>query len=183
MAVCKLTNDLLRSTTCGYSLPEITDIYLANYEDISATTITAGTSGGTQVSTILMNASAKWYHIEPAKNSATFSDTLVSGNAGNKYRTATVGFTIAGAYGPKMVDALDALSLGRFTAVVKTAEGNYLMLGRLNPLEASDTSNLQGEGADGTNGIVVSLTGNETEAPLPLADAAVRTVTGAGPGK
>lgn len=184
MAVCKLTKDLLRSTTCGYSLPEITDIYLANYEDISATTISAGTEGGTEVATISMKSSAKWYHIEPAKKSATFSDTLVSGNAGNKYRTATVGFTIAGAYDAKMVDALDALSLGRFVAVVKTAEGKYLMLGRLNPLEASDTANLQGEGADGTNGLVVSLTGNETEAPLPLADAAVRTVTGAaGPGK
>lgn len=184
MAVCKLTKDLLRSTTCGYSLPEITDVYLANYEDISATTLSAGTDGGTEVATISMKASAKWYHIEPAKNSATFSDTLVSGNAGNKYRTATVGFTIAGAYDAKMVDSLDALSLGRFVAVVKTAEGKYLMLGRLNPLEASDTANLQGEGADGTNGLVVSLTGNETEAPLPLADAAVKTVTGAaGPGK
>lgn len=179
MAVCKLTKDLLRSTTCGYSLPEITDIYLANYQDISASTLSAGTDGGIEVATISMNSSAKWYHIEPAKNSATFSDQLVSGQAGNKYRTATVGFTIAGSYDANMVDVLDAFSLGRFVAVVKTAEGKYLMFGRLNPLEASDTANLQGEGQDGTNGLVISLTGNETEAPLPLSDVAIKVVTGA----
>lgn len=180
MAVCKLTKDLLRSTTCGYSLPEITDIYLANYEDILLTTLSENTDGGgTEVATISMNSSAKWYHIEPAKNSANFSDTLVSGQAGNKYRTSTVGFTIAGSYDGKMVDALDAFSLGRFVSVVKTAEGKYLMLGRLNPLEATDTANLQGQGADGTNGLVIALTGNETEAPLPLSDAAIKVVTGA----
>lgn len=179
MAVCKLNKDLLRSNTCGYSLPEITDVYLANYEDVTGTTLTANTEGGTEVATIAMASSAKWYHIEPAKNSATFSDALVVADAGNKYRTQTLGFTINGKYDGPMVDVLDALALGRFVAVVKTAEGNYLMLGRLNPLEAaSDGSNLNGEGSNGNNGIAVSLTGNETESALPLAETAVATVTG-----
>ena len=98
MAVCKLNKDLLRSNTCGYSLPEITDVYLANYEDVTGTTLTANTEGGTEVATIAM--------------------------------------------------------------------------------AASDGSNLNGEGSNGNNGIAVSLTGNETESALPLAEAAVATVTG-----
>ena len=179
MAVCTLNKDLIRKTTCGYSLPEITDIYLANYEEVTGTTLTANTSGGSEVASISMKESAKWYHVEPAKNSATFSDALVVADAGNKYRTHTLGFTINGTYNASMVDAIDALALGRFMAVVKTAEGSYLMLGRLNPLEAaSDGANLNGEGSNGSNGIAVSLTGNETESALPLAEAAVATVTG-----
>ena len=176
---CTLNKDLLRSTTCGYSLPQITDIYLANYEDVKEAVPGNATDGGVEVTAITMNASAKWYHIEPAKGSATYTDALVVSDNGAKYRTATLGFTVNGAYDAAMVDVLDALSLGRFVAVVKTAEGNYLMLGRVNPLEAaSDGANLLGEGENGSNGIVISLTGNQTESAMPLSDAAVKTVKG-----
>ena len=37
MAICKLNNNLLRTSQCGYSLPEIVDLYLVNYEDLSGT--------------------------------------------------------------------------------------------------------------------------------------------------
>ena len=77
MAVCKLAQDILKSTFCGYSLKQIVELYLANAEDVTATTVGAPTEGkGVEVKTITMAASAKFYKIQPAKDSATFEDSL-----------------------------------------------------------------------------------------------------------
>lgn len=176
MAICKLNRDLLRSTSCGYNLPEIVDLYLVNYEDLSATTVSAGTGtseGCDIISAITLKTGATAYHIEPQKNSASFEDTLVVEDNGNKYRNASITFSVAGTYDSCMHGALDALSLGRYFVVVKTADGNYLGFGRLSPLE-SETATLAG-GSD-TNGIQIVLSGNIAESPLPLSDEAVATI-------
>lgn len=176
MAICKLNKDLLRSTSCGYNLPEIVDLYLVNYEDLSATTVSAGTGtseGCDIISAITLKTGATAYHIEPQKNSASFEDTLVVEDNGNKYRNASITFNVAGTYDSCMHGALDALSLGRYFVVVKTADGNYLGFGRLSPLE-SETATLAG-GSD-TNGIQIVLSGNIAESPLPLSDEAVATI-------
>ena len=53
MAVCKLAQDILKSTFCGYSLKQIVELYLANAEDVTATTVGAPTAGkGVEVKTI-----------------------------------------------------------------------------------------------------------------------------------
>lgn len=176
---CSLNRDLLRSNTCGYSLPEVKDIYLANYADVTASTVSASTDTGCtgeEVASISLANSAKFYHIEPAKNSVTFEDSLVVEDSGNKYRTHSLTFTIAGQYNACMHLDLDALSLGRYFAVVVTADGQWLALGRLTGLEA-ETATLQGGGD--TNGIQVVLSANTTESAVPLSTAAINTVKGA----
>lgn len=173
MAICKINRNLLRSTSCGYNLPQIVDLYLVNYEDISATTVSSGTGiseGCDEISAITLNSEANVYHIEPARNSASFEDTLVVEDNGNKYRNASITFNVAGKYDACMHGALDALSLGRYFVVVKTADGNYLGFGRIAPLEA-ETATLAG-GSD-TNGLQIVLSGNIAESPLPLTDGAV----------
>ena len=74
-----------------------------------------------------------------------------------------------------MRDALDALSLGRYFAVVVTADGQWLALGRLTGLEA-ETATLSGGGD--TNGIAVTLSANVTESAIPLNAAAIAVVKG-----
>lgn len=178
MAICSLNRNLLRTTSCGYSLPEIVDLYLVNYEDISGTTITegSGTSEGCdEISSIGFKGDAKVYHIEPTKNSASFEDTLTVEDNGNKYRHAQITFNVAGKYDACMHGSLDALSLGRYFVVVKTADGNYLGFGRISPLEA-ETATLAG-GSD-TNGMQIVLSGNIAESPLPLAENYVETFLG-----
>ena len=177
MAICTLNRDLLKSTSCGYSLPTITDIYLANFEDVTATAISAGTgasAGCEEVTAITMESDTKFYHIEPAKDSVTFADELTVGDSGNKYRAQSLTFTVNGTYDACMHGALDALSLGRYIAVVKTAEGSYLMLGRVTGVEAESASINGGE----TNGMIVTLSANTTESALPLSDAAIAVVLG-----
>lgn len=173
MIICNLNRNLLRSTDCGYQLPEIVDIYLINYSDVSATTVTEGTGtteGCDEISAIALKTDAKVYHIEPARNSASFEDTLTVEDNGTKYRTASITFNVSGKYSSCMHGSLDALSLGRYLAVVKTADGNYIAFGCLNPLEA-ETATLAG-GSD-TNGLQIVLSANQAESPLPLSDDAV----------
>lgn len=171
---CKLNRDILRTTSCGYSLPEVKDIYLANYADVE-TTVSADTGGCESVASITLKNSEKFYHIEPAKNSTTFEDALVVEDSGNKYRTHTLTFNIAGKYDECLHRDLDDLALGRYLAVVVTADGQWLALGRLTGLEA-ETATLSGGGD--TNGLQIVLSANVTESAVPLSQAAINVVKG-----
>ena len=176
MAVCILNKDLRRADTCGYSLNEVAKIYLANFEDVTGTTVGECTGGGVQVTAITMAQGKKWYEVTPAKNSASFSDALVAEDNGAKYRTHTLNFSFNGAFDCEMPDVIDALSLGKFIAVIQYADGSWIMLGRVMGLEAdSDGANFGGENSAG---ITVVLSGNQAESALPLSDAAVEVVTG-----
>lgn len=180
MAVCKLNQDILKSNFCGYSLKQITELYLANEEDVKGTTVGAPTSGkGVEVKTITMEASAKWYKIQPAKDTATYEDSLQVGDGGSKYRQSSITWNISGEYTSDMVDVLDALSLGRFIIVAKLSDGSYIMFGRLTPMEAETASLQSAAEATGFNGITVTFSNSTVEAPLPLSEDAIKTVTGA----
>lgn len=167
---CKLNRDLLRTTSCGYSLPEVNDIYLAAYEDVR-TSATTNTDGCEEISSI----EGQFYHIEPQKNSTTFEDNLATGSTGNKYRTHTLTFNISGKYDSCLRRDMDNLALGRYVAVVVTADGEWLMLGRLVGLEA-ETANLSGGGDN--SGLQIVLSANVTESAIPLSTAAIAAVKG-----
>ena len=65
---CNLTKNLLRSNTCGYSLPEVKDIYLANFASVASAPVSYDCESGVSVTGITMASSADtFYHIEPAK--------------------------------------------------------------------------------------------------------------------
>lgn len=181
MAVCKLSNDILRSTFCGYSLKQIVELYIANAEDVTGTTVGAPEEGegGVEVKTITLAASAKFYKIEPAKDTATFTDSLQVGDGGSKYRQSSITWNISGEYTAEMVDVLDALSLGRFIIVARLSDGSYVMFGRLTPMEAETASLESAAEATGFNGITVTFTNSTVESPVPLSAEAIKVVTGA----
>ena len=176
MAICVLNKDILRTDSCGYSLPEVKDVYLANFADVTASEISTDEDGCEEITAITMASGATFHHIEPRKNSTSFSDELVVEDNGNKYRTHTLSFGVSGTYDDCMHGVLDALSLGRYFVVVATADGSYLALGRLTGLEA-ETATLAG-GGDSNNGIEVTLSANVTESAIPLSAAAIAVVKG-----
>ena len=170
---CKLTHDMLRSNSCGYSLPEIVMIYLANYEDVTG--YTESTSGN-EITSIGLASGTTFYKIEPARNSASFEDALVVTDNGRKYRTHTLTFSVVGGkYDAERSFDFDMLSTGKFIAVVKTAEGNYLCLGRNVGLEA-ETATFSGGGD--TDGIQVVMSHNMAESVWPLSADAIEDVEG-----
>ena len=178
MANCALNRNILKGDSCGYSLMKITDIYLANYGDVSATTLAEDcdpTSGATEITAITMATGGKFFHIEGQKNSISYTDDLVVTDAGNKYRTHTLTFTLPGGYNKDLVCSVDALALGRFIAVVVTADGQWLMLGRGAGLEATEQSIAGGNDA---NGVTITLAADVAESSVPLSAAAQATVKG-----
>ena len=177
MAVCALDKDLLRSTSCGYSLPQIVTLYVANFADIK--TVDLSEPSEDEISGFTMVESAKFHVIEPAKNSASFTDEYVTNENGARYRTQTITFSVTGAYDKDKHNALDALSLGKYFVVAKTAEGSYIAFGRRTGLEASAASN-SGGSADANNGMTITLTADVTESALPLTGEAINKVIGAG---
>ena len=176
MAVCKLTKDILRSVICDYSLKQIVDLFFANYEDVTSTTL--GEQANT-VKTITMKPEAKFYHVEPNKDSASFEDTLQMGDAGSKYRSTSLTFSYGGVYNGDTVDGLNAFSLGRFVAAAKLSDGTWVLFGRLTPLEASAASFTSSAEATGFQGQQITLVNNTKEPPLPLEETAISTITGA----
>ena len=176
MAICKLSKDILRSGICGYSLKQVVDLYFCNYEDVTGTTL--GETGNT-VKTITMKPEAKFYHVEPNKDSASFEDALQMGDAGSRSRATTLSFSYGGKYDGDAVDALDAFSLGRFMAAAKLSDGTWVLFGRLSPLEASAASFSSAAESTGFNGEQITLTNNTVESPLPLEETAIATITGA----
>jgi len=174
MAVCSLDKDLLRSTSCGYSLPQIVTLYVANFADVKTTL----PEEGDEISGITMVSGATFHVIEPAKNSASFTDELVTNDNGARYRTQNITFSVTGQYDKDKHSALDALSLGKYFVVAKTAEGSYIAFGRRTGLEASAASN-SGGSADANNGMTITLTADVTESALPLTKEAINTVIGA----
>ena len=179
MAVCLLNNDILKSTVCGYSLKQITELYLANFADVTSVEVGAPDEGegGVEVKTITMAASKKFYKIEPEKDSATYNDDLMVGDGGSKYRSTTITWNIGGQYTPQMVDVLDALSLGRYIIVARLSDGTYIMFGRLTAMEANAASLQSAAEATGFNGITVTFNNNTTESPIPLSAAAITKLT------
>ena len=175
MAVCKLTKDILKSGVCGYSLKQIVDLYFANYEDVTSTTL--GEQGNT-VKTITMKSDAKFYHVEPNKDSASFEDSLQIGDAGSRYRSTSLTFSYGGVYDGDTVDGLNAFSLGRFVAAAKLSDGTWVLFGRLTPLEASAASFTSSAEATGFQGQQITLVNNTKEPPLPLEKTAIDVITG-----
>lgn len=173
MAVCSLDKDLLRTTSCGYSLPQIVTLYVANFADVKGTV----PEDGDEISGITMVSGATFHVVEPAKNSASFTDELVTNDNGARYRTQTITFSVTGQYDKDKHSALDALSLGKYFVVAKTAEGSYIAFGRRTGLEASAASNA---GGSDTNGMTITLTADVTESALPLTQEAIDDVLNPG---
>lgn len=192
MANCLLNKNLTKTDFCGYSLKQITDIYLANYSEVvskdpAATgatavegkfTIEMDTDGYTvkKITATTGGTSPKFARVEPAKDSSSYNDDLVVGGNGSKYRTHSITFSFNGAYSAVLAEILDDLSLGRFIAVLKLSDNSYIMLGRLTGLEASAASSLSEAAADGMNGINVTLECNTVEPALVLSPDAVTTL-------
>lgn len=171
MAICKLNDNWLRTSSCGYQLGAITMIYAVNASDIETTTI--DTTDGQEVSGITFAQGAEVYSLEPARNSASWSDTLVVNDNGTKYRTHLVAFNLLGNYSKEQADVVDAISLGKYVIVVAKADGGYVMLGRLNGLEATVATIGGSEDDSVPNGLQVSMEANQAEVALPLSAEAV----------
>jgi hypothetical protein len=140
MAGCKLTK-CLNNNTCEYAIAGARALYLANYYSpvLGSTSVANAiaynfdTDG--YIDSIKLPTDEAFYQIDGANNTISFTDALLAGGNGGKYRQHTVNATLS-----KMdLDVLDegnALSLGKFIAIVVDNAGRIVVLGRTSGLSA-----------------------------------------------
>lgn len=156
---CKLTSNITKNS-CNYEVAGVKEVYLYNYD--SENTYTPANGQGAAISKIELANSAKAYKIAFIDNTASFTDDLAVNGNGGKYRTHTLNFTISD-YDYQILNQGDALSLGRFTAVVVDKKGNSIVLGRTNGLSATSFNYASGAADADANGWTVVLAGTEME--------------------
>lgn len=170
MANCKLSKNILKTDACGYSLLKVTDVYLGNYSEVTATVLSGAVTAVT----------GEFFHVEPTKDSASFTDELqVVDSSGAKYRTHTLNFSVdSGNYNAELAEIVDDLALGRYVAVCKLANGTYVMLGRITPLEATSANVSGAASASESTAIQVVMVSDTTETVVPVTGAAITSIVG-----
>lgn len=140
MAGCKLTGNL-ENKECKYVVAGARAIYLANFygATVSATAVANAIAYQTDtdgyVDEILLPTGETFYRVDAANGTLSYSDALLAGGNGGKYRQHTVNATLS----QDDIDVLnqgDALSLGKFIAIVVTNSGAVKLLGRTGGLSA-----------------------------------------------
>lgn len=162
---CKLTSNITKKN-CNYTVAGVRALYLINHD--SANTYTTASDSSIITAISLVN-DAKAYKIDFIDNTASFSDDLAEGGSGGKYRTHTVNFSID-KYDYDLLNQGDALSLGRYTAVVVDKSGRSIVLGRLNGLSATSFNYASGAADADANGWTVVMAGTELEIGRLLED-------------
>lgn len=181
MAGCKLTRSL-DNKVCAYAVAGADTLYLANYfPPVEGDAAVAGSiayefDADGYVSKITLPTGEKFYEVKGEDQTISFSDALLAGGNGGKYRQHTVNATL-NQLDVDVLNAGDALSLGRFIAIVVDKAGRISVLGRTGGLSAPAGGfdyNSGAADADAT-GWTVILQGASTEIARLVKDASVIT--------
>lgn len=181
MSGCKLTRSL-DNKACNYALSGARALYLANFfspvegEEATANAIAYQFDEDGYITNIHLPEGEAFYKIECAENTLSFTDALTEGGNGGKYRTHTVNAVI-NQHDLDTINEGDALSLGRFVAVVVDSAGKVSILGRTGGLKAPAGGFDYASGAaeaDAT-GWTLQLAGTSTEIAKLLKSEAVIT--------
>lgn len=140
MAGCKLTKSL-DNKACEYAIAGARAVYLANFytpvEGDAAVdnAIAYQYDADGYISSIHLPTGEFFYEVTGENNTISFTDALLAGGNGGKYRQHTVN-AVLNQYDIDVLNEGDALSLGRFIAVVIDNAGRIIVLGRTGGLSA-----------------------------------------------
>jgi hypothetical protein len=143
---CKVTKSL-NNKLCVYAVAGAAKDYIANWYPpvlvAAASEAPAPVAGFIQyvfdtdgyITDIVLPTGETFYEIGAADNTLSFSDALLVGGNGGKYRQQTVN-AVLNQYDIDVLNEGDALSLGRFIHVVLDKAGKARVLGRTGGLSA-----------------------------------------------
>lgn len=173
MSGCKMTQNL-GGKVCQYAVGGARALYLANYYGAAAgaeaieNAIAYQTDADGYVDKITLPTGEKFYRVTSSEGTISYSDALLAGGNGSKYRQHTVN-AVLNQLDVDVLNEGDALSLGRFIAVVVDNAGRVRLLGRTGGLTApaGGFDYNSGTAESDAKGWTLILQGNSTEiAPL-----------------
>lgn len=151
---------------CSQSMGGIKEVYIANYEDVTAATVSTEDDGSKgKIGTITMKDTAKFKKYVLRKGAGSFTSNATIDNAnGVNFVTTELVFNMLRMDTVKRIE-MTALSVNELAVIVLDSNGIYWYLGYDNPVTAS-----AGSGATGTaktDGNLYSITLQDESATYP----------------
>ena len=158
---------------CSPSMGGITEVLLANREDVSAVTADSG-----KISEITMASSAKFKRYTFARNTGSMTSTYTIDQAsGVRYVTTDMLLQFNRMETAKRVE-ISALAVNDLVAIVKDANGIYWYLGYDEPVNASAGDGQTGTARGDANRYTITLQDNSKEMPMEVDSTIVAALIG-----
>ena len=158
---------------CSPSMGGITEVLLANREDISAVTADGG-----KVTEITMASSAKFKKYTFARNTGSMTSTYTIDQAsGVRYVTTDLLLQFNRMETAKRVE-ISALAVNDLVAIVKDANGIYWYLGYDEPVNASAGDGQTGTARGDANRYTITLQDNSKEMPMEVDSTIIAALIG-----
>lgn len=158
---------------CSPSMGGITEVLLANREDVSAVTAVSG-----KISEITMASSAKFKRYTFARNTGSMTSTYTIDQAsGVKYVTTDLLLQFNRMETAKRVE-ISVLAVNDLVAIVKDANGIYWYLGYDEPVNASAGDGQTGTARGDANRYTITLQDNSKEMPMEVDSTIVPALIG-----
>ena len=158
---------------CSPSMGGITEVLLANREDVSAVTADTG-----KVTEITMASSAKFKRYTFARNTGSMTSTYTIDQAsGVKYVTTDLLLQFNRMETAKRVE-ISALAVNDLVAIVKDANGIYWYLGYDEPVNASAGDGQTGTARGDANRYTITLQDNSKEMPMEVDSTIIAALIG-----
>lgn len=162
---------------CQTNLGGIVELYLADSE--SVTSVTVGENSGLTaegVTAITMSGTSKFEKFNMRKQTSSFESSLVTSDNGASYVSTVLNYIMPRMDASKRA-AMQAFILSECIAIVKTANGNYFMIGdKDNPLRNTAGTGSSGVAKGDQNAYTVELTAETAEWPHEVLPSAVESV-------
>lgn len=148
---------------CSSNMGGIVEVYIANYDDVTAKTLTDG-----KISAITMASSAKFKKYSFAKNTGNLTSTYnLDPAAGVKYVTSQLLLQFNRMETTKRVE-MTALALGDLAVIVKDANGVFWYLGYDEPVNASAGDGNTGTARADANRYTITLQDESLQMPYEV---------------
>lgn len=158
---------------CSPSMGGITEVLLANREDVSAVTADTG-----KVTEITMASSAKFKKYSFARNTGSMTSTYTIDQAsGVRYVTTDLLLQFNRMETAKRVE-ISALAVNDLVAIVKDANGIYWYLGYDEPVNASAGDGQTGTARGDANRYTITLQDNSKEMPMEVDSTIIAALIG-----
>ena len=158
---------------CSPSMGGITEVLLANREDVSAVTADSG-----KVTEITMASSAKFKRYTFARNTGSMTSTYTIDQAsGVKYVTTDLLLQFNRMETAKRVE-ISALAVNDLVAIVKDANGIYWYLGYDEPVNASAGDGQTGTARGDAKRYTITLHDNSKEMPMEVDSTIIAALIG-----
>lgn len=161
MACNQTLSGLVRD--CAPSMGGIVEVYIANSVDVTGVTISDN-----KVSAITMASSAKFKKYAFARNTGSLSSNYTIDQAtGVRYVSSDLVLQFNRMDTQKRVE-ISALAQNDLMIIVKTANGNFFLLGKDEPVNATAGDGLTGTARADRNGYSITLQDNSLEMPYEV---------------